>query len=291
MEELHFIIRHPDGREERSLVQSTRTIVGSGAHCDIRLSPDQAAFEHVAMEITPDGARIQRLANSPAATLDGAEFAIAALASTATLTVGRTTIQIGRKTTSDDANKRNKSGVSLVARGGVLLVLGCAIAFLSNLPKAGRETPPADIPDLFGNGSKTAVAVTCPRGDRAEAKAIAEDNRAIADGARERSPFEPRGAVTAVKSYDLASACYRAAGDVDAADEAGRNAREIQADTLAELRARRVRLEHMLAVKDHEIARQDVLVLRALFQGHRGEYVSWLARVDQDLKAQKVEKK
>ncbi len=43
----------------------------------------------------------------------------------------------------------------------------------------------------------------------------------------------------------------------------------------------------MLAVKDYEIARQDVVVLRAMLEGQRGPYVTWLAKVAQELKSQK----
>jgi len=43
-------------------------------------------------------------------------------------------------------------------------------------------------------------------------------------------------------------------------------------------------------VKDYEIARQDVVVLRALLEGQRGPYVSWLAKVAQELKSRRAGK-
>lgn len=280
MEQLHFTIQHPDLREERIVVEGVRAIIGSGAHCDVRLSPDQAAFEHVVIEITPDGARAQRLANQPEATLNGASFAVAPILSAASLKLGRTGIVVERRTTSEDA--KSALGASSIAKATVLLALLCAILLLAKLPQPESSGPPTDFPDPFGQ-----PITTCPRVEREAALSVAEESHALADGARERSPFEPHEAISAVKAYDQAAACYRAAGAVDRADEVAATAREIEADTRADLRARRVRLERMLLVKDLEIARQDVNALRALTRGQRGEYVVWLAKVDQDLKAQK----
>ena len=53
MEELILETRHTNGTCERTVTTGVRALVGSGAHCDLRLSPDQAAFEHVAIEMGP----------------------------------------------------------------------------------------------------------------------------------------------------------------------------------------------------------------------------------------------
>lgn len=285
MEELHFTIRHPDGRLERSVIQSPRSLIGSGAHCDVRLSPDQASFEHVVIEATADGARMQHLAASPQAALDGRGFTVASLPVTATLTMGATTLRIERRLAPANAN-REKLGAHVLAKLSVLVALGCAVAFVANLPEPEIGPPPSELPDIF-----LSEATACPRSDPAEARAIAEDSQALADGARERSPFEPREVIAAVTAYDLAAACFRTAGQSSRADEVLGIAREIEEDTRIELRARRIRLERMLAAPDSEIARQDVVVLRALTQGQRGAYVAWLTKVEQELKSQKVGKR
>lgn len=283
MEELRVDIQYPDGRTERSVVQSARVVIGSGAHCDVRLAPDQAAFEHVAVEMLPEGTRVTRLAKE-AATLDGNVFSIATLGPFGMLVVGQTMVRIERATVEGAAaNDKLRAGVLL--KGAVLAMLLGAVLVISNRPDEGVGRAPAELPELF-----PAQEITCSRTDPAEAAVLASDTRAIADGARERSPFEPREAVAAVKAYDLAAACYTLAGDPEAAAETSRAARELEAATRGELRARRVRLERMLAVKDYEIARQDVVVLRALLEGQRGPYVSWLAKVAQELKSQKAGK-
>jgi hypothetical protein len=283
VEELRFDIEHADGRKERSVVQSARVVIGSGAHCDVRLSPDQAAFEHVAVEMFPDATRVTRLAKEPA-TLDGSLFTIAPLGPCGTVGVGQTIICIERAAVAS-AGQQNKLGAGVIVRAAVLVSLAVAIFYMSTMPDSGVGGAPADPPELF-----PAQQARCTRTDAEEARALAVDTHAIADGARERSPFEPREAIAAVKAYDLASACYRLAGDSASAAETSRDARELEDATRSELRARRVRLERMLAVKDYEIARQDVVVLRALLEGQRGPYVVWLAKVAQDLKNQKVGK-
>ena len=279
MEELRFDIQYPDGRTERSVVQSARVVIGSGAHCDVRLAPDQAAFEHVAVEMLPEGTRVTRLAKE-VASLDGNAFSIATIGPFGTLVVGQTMVRIERATVAGAAVK-DKLGAGVVLKGAVLAMLIGAVLVISKMPEEGVGRAPAELPELF-----PAHEIRCARTDPAEAAALASDTHAIADGARERSPFEPREAVAAVKAYDLAAACYTLAGDPEAAGETSRAARELEAATRGELRARRVRLERMLAVKDYEIARQDVIVLRALLEGQRGPYVSWLAKVAQELKSQ-----
>lgn len=283
MEELKFDIHYADGRKERSVVQAARVIIGSGAHCDVRLSPDQAAFEHVIIEMLPDATRVQRLAPTPTATLDGAAFTVTSLGPSGVLTIGGTVIRMERAAVVGLA-EQNKLGAAVIMKGALFAFLLGAIIIVSNLPEEGAGAAPAKLPELF-----PAHETLCPGSDPAEARAVAADSFALADGARERSPFEPREAIAAVKAYDLAAACHRAAGDARAADDASRLAREIEEATRTELRARRVRLERMLAVKDYEVARQDVTVLRALLEGQRSEYVEWLKKIDQDLKVRKAD--
>ncbi|MBX3220306.1 MAG: hypothetical protein KF795_07275 [Labilithrix sp.] len=280
MEELRFDIEHPGGRRERSVVQGARVVIGSGAHCDVRLGPDQAAFEHVAVEMLPDGTRVTRLAKE-AATLDGHALSIATLGPFGTLIVGQTSVRIERAAV-EGAAAKSRLGAGVFLKGALLLALAGALFVVSNMPEDGVGRAPAELPELFPS-----EAIACSRTDPGEAEVFASDTLAIADGARERSPFEPREAIAAVKAYDLAAACYVLAGDPESAAESTRAARELEAATRSELRARRVRLERMLAVKDYEIARQDVVVLRALLEGQRGPYVAWLAKVAQDLKTQK----
>ena len=49
---LRFQIRHPNGQVEHLNVDGERVMIGSGAHCEIRLPVDQAALESVLVQQT-----------------------------------------------------------------------------------------------------------------------------------------------------------------------------------------------------------------------------------------------
>ncbi|MBX3186201.1 MAG: hypothetical protein KF819_04265 [Labilithrix sp.] len=173
------------------------------------------------------------------------------------------------------------ASIAKLAVAGALLV---AIGVIARGAKPEELDVALPTPELFSE-----AAATCPRNDPAEARAIADDLRARADGARERSPFDPREALSAIKSYETAAACCRIAKDVEGADDAAHAARRMRDETLLDFRSRRVRLERLLIVKDYELAAQDVRVLRALTEGRQSEYSQWLGAVARDLENQQVE--
>lgn len=250
----------------------------------MRLAANQAAFEHVAVEDQPGGPILRSLATAPPTTLDGALLAVRALGHSATLDIGATQVRVSRAVVAVETKSRRMSG-AMVAKLAVVGVLVGAIVMVSRSRQDEPSAAPPRMPELFAK-----AAEDCPRADHAEARAVAEDQRAIADGARERSPFDPHEARSAVRSYEIAAACYRAAQLPDASEDAAQSARRMREETTLDFRARRVRLERVLAVKDYELAAKDVAVLRALTDGQQGEYPRWLASVAQEIKNQKVEK-
>lgn len=284
MEELVFDIRHADGRNERTAARAARVVIGSGAHCDVRLSADQAAFEHVAIESSPTGPLVRSLAMTPPTTIGGVPLSSVSLATTVVLRIGATQVQVTRIA---QAMTKKDSAVS-PAMAAKLAVIGLLVGAIFMVSRMNEEPPleePPRMPELFASS-----ATECPRTDPAEARAVADDLRANGDGARERSPFDPREARSAIKSYETAAACYLLAHNAEASDEAAQNARRMRDETLLDFRARRVRLERLLLVKDYELASQDVTVLRALTEGQQGEYSQWLSSVAQEIKNQQMEK-
>lgn len=285
MESLCFEIRHADGREERTAAEASRFVIGSGAHCDVRLAADQAGFEHVLIENHPGGLVVRSLATTPpTTTLDGAPLTVVPLGTTMMLRIGATHIQITRAA-QEVGPKKTALGPAMIAK---LLVVAALVAAIGKVSSTTQEDPIAaapSMPELFATTSSE-----CPRTDFAEARAVAEDQRANADGARERSPFDPREARSAIKSYEIAAACYRLAQSPAASADAAQSARRMREDTLLDFRARRVRLERVLLVNDYELASQDVAVLRALTEGQQGAYAQWLATVAQEIKNHNVEK-
>jgi hypothetical protein len=173
----------------------------------------------------------------------------------------------------------------MIAKLLVVAALFAAIIKVSTTVQQEAIAAPPAMPELFAKTSND-----CPRKDLAEARAVADEQRANADGARERSPFDPREARSAVKSYEIAAACYRLAQSAEASADAAQSAKRMREETLLDFRARRVRLDRVLLVNDYELASQDVTVLRALTEGQQGEYAQWLATVAQDIKNHNAEK-
>jgi hypothetical protein len=51
-----------------------------------------------------------------------------------------------------------------------------------------------------------------------------------------------------------------------------------------DFKTHRVRLEHLLAVKDWVASRREVRVLLSYMEGKSGDYVTWLSNLDRNLK-------
>ncbi|HSO33463.1 MAG TPA: FHA domain-containing protein [Labilithrix sp.] len=284
MSHLCFEIRHADGRQERTAAQAPRIVIGSGAHCDVRLSADQAAFEQVVIEDQPAGPLVRNLAATVPTTLDGVPLSARLLGPSATVCIGATQIHITHAEQHAVA-KRSGLGPAMIAK---LLVVAGLVAAIVEMSTMSADAPIAKapaMPELFA-----APVAACPRTDLAEARAVADDQRANGDGARDRSPFDPRESRVAIKSYEIAAACYRLTRSVEASEDAAQNARRMREETLLDFRARRVRLERVLLVNDYELAAQDVAILSALTEGQQGEYPRWLATVAQEIKNHNSEK-
>lgn len=283
MNELSFEIRHGDGRHERTTARGARVVIGSGAHCDVRLAAGQAAVEHVAIESHPAGPLLRNLAMPQALTSDGIALTALPLDRPITLRIGATQVQISRPVVAV-ADNESHVNAAMIAKLAVIAGLVGAIFMVSRMNDVEPLAEAPRMPELFAP-----AAAACPRTDPAEARVVADDERANGDGARERSPFDPREARSAVKSYETAAVCYRLAQNAEASEDAAQSAAQMRQDTTLDFRARRVRLERLLLVKDYELASQDVTVLRALTEGQPGEYSRWLTIVAREIKNQQLE--
>src|SRR3954463_11227417 len=81
-------IRHSNGQRESVVIEGERAIIGSASHCDVRLPMDQAAYEHVLIEVQGSTLRAESKVESPAATINGMPFAASTLATDAVLGIG-----------------------------------------------------------------------------------------------------------------------------------------------------------------------------------------------------------
>jgi len=280
---IRFEIRYADGRKEVLAVEGERALIGHGSHCDVRLPLDQAASEHVAVEVVGGTLRVETKAFDPPAKVNGIPFTTIPISPDVPLQLGTTRIFMALADAEvHDARvvqkKAEETSPLMKALGVAVLVAGAYMAFFwDDAPQTADA--PAQAPDLFGP-----KPTACPQAAPDQALALASEKFELAEGKRERSPFVAKDGLEAVQLYELAATCFRQARAQARADDADATAAQLRTAITQDFRARRVRLEHLMAVGDYELARQDITVLRALTEGKQGAWVNWLANAGQIVK-------
>jgi hypothetical protein len=275
---LRFEIRYGDGRKEILHVDGERALIGNA---------DQAAYEHVAVEVLGGTVRLETKAFEPPATVNGMPFTNIPIGADVPLKIGSTSIFVALGEAPADGStvvqqKKEKTNPILKLLAVIVFPLGGYMLMMDDEVEVSPS--PSQVPEIFA-----APIQTCPQASPDQAAAFANDKFDMAEGKRERSPFVPKDGVQAVQLYETASACFKVARNPARAADADLAAKQLRTSITLDFRARRVRLEHLMAVADYDLARRDVTVLRALTEGQTGKYVTWLAEINQTLK-QKVAK-
>ncbi len=283
MRVLRFQIRLPTGQIEQLNVESERVLIGSGAHCEIRLPLDQAAIEHVSIELGPAGVFARALNFQPSPTINNVPFMQSPLPPEAVLGINHTQIAVAVADSvgmGAQAQKQKKGSSPLLLVGLALIVPAAGYLFFmpdegGGTSRGGGGEPPA----LWG-----APIAACQVGG-VQALARARERMSIADSKRERRPFHVSDGVQAVPLFEEAAACYRTGGDNAAAAVADQAARAMRAELNDDYRTQQVRLTHALSVEDWALAQRQVRVLQQFTAGQKpGEYVTWLSNLDRKLK-------
>jgi hypothetical protein len=279
---LRFQIRHSTGQVEHLNVEGERVLIGSGAHCEIRLPIDQAAVESVLIQRSAGGVFAQALSFEPPPTINNTPFSQAPLQAESALGIGPVQIYV---TISDTAggeaviSKKKQSTSPLTLVLAAVCALGAAYYFLLMDEEKGPQRQPTQVPELW----EPPVA-TCPQNVPEQAIAKARESAAIADARRERRPFHVQDGVAAVPLYEVASVCFKLGGDQPASVEAANRAAALRSEMQQDFRTHRVRLDHLLTIKDWVSARREVRTLLAYMEGKTGDYVTWLSNLDRNLK-------
>jgi hypothetical protein len=145
---------------------------------------------------------------------------------------------------------------------------------------------PSEPPNLFAR-----INPKCPRAADAEARAVSENELALAESKRERSPFHPEDGVAAVAHYDLATSCLRVANDSAAASLVARKADELKRKLNAEFHVHRARLDYALSTEQYDRARDEVRILLAFVAASPSEYTNRLSQLDRQLELRHSGKK
>jgi len=274
-------IRHPNGQRESAIVEGERALIGSASFCDVRLPMDQAAYEHVLIEVQGSTLRAEAKVDTPAATINGMPFAASTLAPDAVLGIGNIRLYVSSVRDLFDSpelasKKKDEANPAIRAVGLVGLAVAAYLVLAES--ETPLEPPPATAIKLFADST-----ATCPQSTPDGAAALGEEKLAQADGKRERLPFDVREGISAVPLYDEAVACFKVAHRDDDAKETEASRDLLKHSMSDNFRARRLRLEHMLVVEDYELAKIDVVVLRDMTTDKKGPYVDWLASVQSRL--------
>jgi hypothetical protein len=282
MRVLKFQIRLHTGQVEQLNVEAERVLIGSGAHCEIRLPIDQARVEHVLVELGPSGIFARALSFEPPPMINNVPFQQAPLPQGAVLGVGGTQIYVevsaeGPAGEAAAQQKKKSSPVMILAMLVIMPAAGYMLLFNDDGEGAARP-PPRQPPELW-----EPTAATCPQ-TGGQAVAFAREKMAVADAKRERRPFHVQDGVQAVPIYEMAAACFKNGGDRAAAALAEDSAKFLRRDITDDFRTRRVRLEHALTVEDYVTAQKEVRVLLQFCEGKTGDYVTWLSNLDRKLK-------
>jgi hypothetical protein len=274
---LVFSIQYPDGRREQLSVDADRALVGSGAHCEIRLPPEEAASEHLCIEMRQGGAFGESRAR-PFPLLNGMSFAHGRILPDSVVTVGQVQFCVAVVQMGEGAAAIRDRGEKTRTRKFLLLALLGATAVLAYQKYRQPNTTlsmPASLPDLFsGQG------VGCAQRTSEPALALATELIVRANGKRERSPFAIQDGVAAVPLFRAAAACLVVAGQPADADSANRDAEALKTRMLDEYRLTSLRIERALVMQDWQGARKHIATMQSLLDGRSGDYVGWLSNVD-----------
>lgn len=280
---IQFDIRHPNGHREAIVVEGERALIGSASFCDVRLPMDQAAYEHVLIEVV--GGTLRAEAKADNATINDMPLTASALSSETVLGIGRIRLFVSFVPDFDagaSVTTKKKKEANPAVQLGLVVMFGIAAYLLMTDDTVPIAPPPAEAPQLF-----TEAPAACPQKDPAAAVAFAYEQRALGDTKRERLPFAAKEGIAAVGLFEVAAACFEFGALPAQARDARDTAQALKGDLTNDFRARRIRLSHVLQVKDYALARADLAVLTALTADRKGPYVEWLAKTSEQVKALK----
>jgi hypothetical protein len=279
-EGFEIVLRGPEQQTEKLTVQCNRLIVGSGAHCEVRLPMEHSSVEHV--ELTIAGGRVHARARSfePPPTISGSPFVQAYLEPDVWIGVGPFQILVTPISVLGTSQPpRPKRGTRTPFWFSVVIAAFALVA-ISFAKRGAAVTPGRSIeaPALW-----SAPVSSCPQTAPQQALAVARQRQTLAESKRERRSFQVRDGVAAVPLFETAAACYSSGGDADGAAAMSQAAAALRARVAEDYHAHQIRLDHTLLVQDSAAALHEVKVLRAFTEAVGGPYAAWLSDMDRKL--------
>jgi hypothetical protein len=256
-------------------VDAPRALLGSGAHCEVRLAAHEAAPEHLHVRCKAAGLEVVCCGAAAATLLDGAPFVRGVVADGTRFTIGDCEVRIER-------TGSVRSTPALAARPSrrvvaMLSITSAAILASLLLRPSGADAvaspPPA--PPLWSPSD----AQPCARSARAEASKLGEMHWQAALMKHERSPYHLEEALEAVGLFQRAAACLEQSGNHTAAARAERAFARLSRELEADYHRRRILLGRAVEQSDWRTAAWEAAALLRLLEDRQGDYTSWLFSV------------
>lgn len=268
------------GAEELELRAGTVRI-GSAAHCDVRLGPDEAAAEQVCITGHPEGVTVRTLNLQHPVLLDGVPLTEALVRGSAQLTVGGVPLSLKLLPALQIADKA-KQTLKQVRQLALLAAVGVGYyVVLHEEPRASALDRSVPAPQLF----PTPSAQGCRYREPSMARAYAREQLTAAEVKQERFPYSARDGMLAVPLYDAAYACLGTAADAQEAARVLATRQRLARNLQDDLRAHQLRLEWSLERHRYTAAAQELGGILELVQGRTDEHAQWIAAVAHELRA------
>jgi hypothetical protein len=281
---------HRGNKRQLFEIQASRALVGSGAHCDVRLAPDEAAIEQLTVETLDEDVFARSLSLDRACLINGSAFLEGRVPPDAMLELGGVLIRVQHATRQSDQGQK-KSNAAPPARQALML-LGLALA--SWYVFTHRRVHH----DLFGDQvvSPPALVATeehCPQSAPRVAASLALESLRAAEVKRERAPFYASDGLSAVQLFSRAADCYSRAGDEPAAASAREASEQLRRRLADELHVRHVRLERLISEQNYGELKREGQMIAEYVSDSSSEYSQWLSAVvrEGELKTRKEQKK
>jgi hypothetical protein len=269
-----FRMQWPDGRQEQMLVDAERALIGSAAHCEVRLPPETAMHEHVEL-VVHEG--MVHFATKPMAlgalpALDNVAAVEGRWPLGSVLRVGD--VQMTVEVVNLGMAKARPPIWALFVAIPVIVLTAAGIALAQ--PKDTGLPPVPEAPAIL----PAKEAGVCPNVSPEQRPVLAAERMRVALAKRERSPFAPEEGLDAVGLFDVAASCYRNSGMPNEAQQADEAADSLRVRLDEDYRLRRVRLEHAYRTHQPTAAKRELSVLIPMTSKARGPYTDWLAALD-----------
>jgi hypothetical protein len=287
---LLITIRSPNEAVRQLTVDADTAVVGSGAHCEVRLSAEDAKREHLVLRAEMGGVFAEARSQDPPPLLNGVPFAQGRLLPDSVLRIGRVELEASAVETSLSPREGLERGERPRPAVYALAAVGFPLAFywLFTMKPPERGLPASVPPPPLWSETQPS---RCTEYDRRTAAVLGDKDLLEAESARERAPFNAEDGIAAVSLFERAAACYKAAGSPHASEDAASAASALKSRLGDEFHVHRVRLERALTTRRYEDARTEVRILLTFVGRRSGDYTRWLSDLDRQIELKFAGKK